>query len=66
MYSVLITPRRIKDFLRDGLYLLFYIPLKIHYLDYKRYIDTLFKLNGETFKTSTEMREKKIERKYDV
>ena len=66
MYSVLITPRRIKDFLRDGLYLLFYIPLKIHYLDYKRYIDTLFKLNGETFKTSTEMREKKIEKKYDV
>lgn len=66
MYSVLVIPKRFKDVLRDGLYTIFYIPMKRHYNDYKQFIDELFGLNGKTYSTSEEMISDHVEDKYDV
>lgn len=66
MYSVLVWPRRFKDVLRDGLYSLYYIPMKRHYLDYKQAIPKIFDLNGKEYHTSEELRRDKVDEKYDV
>lgn len=66
MYSVLVKPKRFKDMLRNGLYSLFYIQMKRHYIDYKKYIDELFDLKGKTYRNSQELKSANIEDRYDV
>lgn len=66
MYSVLVWPRRFKDLLRDGLYSLYYFPMKRHNLDYKDFINKVFKLQGREYHTSEELCKENVEKKYDV
>lgn len=60
------TNSTFKDMLRNGLYSLFYIQMKRHYIDYKKYIDELFDLKGTTYRNSQELKSANIEDRYDV
>lgn len=62
MYSVLILPKRFKDVLRDGLYVLFFVPMYRHALDYKKYINKIFDLDGKEYHTSEELKKAGIEK----